>query len=432
MGRTMLIVVLLMGTIYAGIVCGLQHRMLDLPEIVTRNIITKQAENVSDYALRLAIRDGNYLRSTLMAETEPNSMAFVYTPDPEYRIQNSKIDRIEYVFQGTTGSGNDLKKRFLATSYVTSELMGHQVTHQAKVAFELFAVTAFDGNIYHNSYTMDGKPWHRDMLYDTSGNNYHAYRVHSNLNSGDNGAKGNYAIFGKRGQGRYPDGTGPDDVGRPPGGGAHVGGDLRPTYLYFDDDTKPVQVEQTCTLSAWVRLANDAGDEMVLLWLPPDIEDPDYEGIYKDTDDPVEIKAFNQRPTAAIKYIKPNIVFIANTVKGEELRITHPFCLTHGFDKLDDAIWHHFYLTYDNGILKGYVDGDLVGTETAENYPVELIVNKGFYIGREHPASGWAHNIKGHLDEVGFSPYVLSTNLDDLSHYYTSIATPAKILYFRD
>jgi hypothetical protein len=394
MGRAMLIVVLLMGTIYAGIVSGLQNRILFLPEIVSRNIITKQAENVSDYALRLAIRDGNYLRSTQMAEYDTSSTVYTYTGQNEYVVQDSRIDSLTFIFESATGSGDDLIKRYLATSYVTGELMGHTIGYQAKVAYELTTAVDFE-NIYYNYYSMDDVPW-KDLINDSSENGNDAVRVGKNLLSLPHGVNGGrYACFGKRGSNEA-------------------------TYMYFEES--PVSVEQTCTLSTWARIAKGR-DYMTLLWLPPDITDPDYTGAYSGMN-------FYRRPTAAIIYDKPNIVFIANTVDGEQLQINHPIPVNYAINQMHKDDWSHYSMTYDNGIMKAYVGGILVGTQTATNYPVDMVRNYGFYLGREHLASGLTNNFEGNLDEVGFSPYVLST--DNLFDYYRSISTPTKILYFRD
>ncbi|MDZ4182329.1 MAG: hypothetical protein U1B83_05570, partial [Candidatus Cloacimonadaceae bacterium] len=56
MGRSMLIVVVLMSTLYTGIMMSMQRSLFSLPDIVSRNMLQKQAESVSDYALRTAVR----------------------------------------------------------------------------------------------------------------------------------------------------------------------------------------------------------------------------------------------------------------------------------------------------------------------------------------------------------------------------------------
>lgn len=394
MGRTMLIVILLMGAVYTGLIGGLQERMLYIPEIISRNIIRKQAESVSDYALRLAIKNGDYLRSTQMAEHDTSSTVFTYTEDNEYRIQDSRIDSLTFVFESATGSADNLIKRYIATSYVTGELMGRSIGYEAKVAYELSMAKTFD-NIYYNYYAMDDVPW-KDLINDSSGNGYEAVRVGKNLKSSPHGVNGGrYATFGGRGSNEA-------------------------TYLYYTDS--PVSVQETMTLSTWARLAQGY-DRMTLLWLPPDITDPDYTGGYSGMN-------FHQRPTAAIYYQKPNIKFLANTVDGQQLEVSYPITVDTKVNQLHKENWDHFSVTYDRGILKGYVNGDLVGTAVATNYPINMVKNHGFYLGREHIDSGLTNNFEGHLDEVGFSPYVLST--DNLFDYYKSISTPTRILYFRD
>jgi hypothetical protein len=46
-----------MSTLFAGIVITLQEKMLNLPDVMLRNMLWKEAECVSDYALRTGIRN---------------------------------------------------------------------------------------------------------------------------------------------------------------------------------------------------------------------------------------------------------------------------------------------------------------------------------------------------------------------------------------
>lgn len=58
MGRTILILVVLLSTIYGGIIISVQKEMYKLPDVMKDNFIHKEIENVSDYALRAAVRLG--------------------------------------------------------------------------------------------------------------------------------------------------------------------------------------------------------------------------------------------------------------------------------------------------------------------------------------------------------------------------------------
>ncbi|HRX76756.1 MAG TPA: hypothetical protein P5342_04800, partial [Candidatus Cloacimonadota bacterium] len=90
MGRAMLIFVVMMTAIYSTVLLSLQRRMLDLPRIIQRNQLTKQAESVSDYALRTAIRYSVFYG--LMAG--PNEVIMWNQPYDGFKIQDCQIDSI--------------------------------------------------------------------------------------------------------------------------------------------------------------------------------------------------------------------------------------------------------------------------------------------------------------------------------------------------
>ena len=59
MGRAMLIFVILMTTIFAGVLINLNRNLSDMPTVIVRNTLMREAENVSDFALRNGIRNAN-------------------------------------------------------------------------------------------------------------------------------------------------------------------------------------------------------------------------------------------------------------------------------------------------------------------------------------------------------------------------------------
>lgn len=406
MGRTMLIVILLMGAVYTGLIGGLQERMLYIPEIISRNIIRKQTESVSDYALRLAIKNGDYLRTTYIAQDDTSSHVYTYSDANEYLVQDTNIDSIKFIFQGRTGSGEHTIKQYMATSYVTGELMGEVVPYEAKVFYELSANKEFD-NIYHNHFTMDAKCW-KDLLDDESGNGFDAVRVGKNLNSKKNGAAVGdaCAAFGQR-------------------------GGVDPSYMYYTDTQ--VRVAETFTLSCWVKIPSDLSNRATAIWLPPktngtgDTNDDNYTGPYNGVD-------YRRRPTGAIYYDSNKIYFEANTADGQCLILSTPISRTHRINNIHKAAWDHVAMTYNMGEMKAYKGGTLVGTVVATNYPIEAVENWGIYVGNEATQgsanTGRIAQFEGWLDDIGFSPYVLGS--DQLGVYYATIATPPKILYFRD
>jgi hypothetical protein len=390
-------VVFLMGIIYAGLISGIQERLLYIPEIISRNIIRKQAENVSDYALRLAIQNGDYLRTLFLAQDDTTSHVFIYKDGNEFLIQDSKIDSIKFVFQGRTGAGDHIIKRYLATSYVSGELLGQSVNYEAKLAYEFSANKEFN-NIYHNHYTMDEKCW-KNLLIDESGNLNNAVLVGKNLNSKKNGpAVGDAcAAFGQKGHDDY-------------------------AYMYYDETQ--VRVAETFTLSSWIKIPSELENSRgTIAWLPAWNQAGNYTGPYKGN-------AYHIRPTGAIYYENNKIYFEANTSDGQTLLLSTPISITQRLHQLHKANWDLVAMTYNRGTMKAYKNGELVGTVVADNAPIEAVENWGMYLGSEPNNTGRKNQFEGWMDDLGFSPYVLDS--EQLGIYYTTIATPPKILYFRD
>ncbi|MDI3504695.1 MAG: hypothetical protein PWP64_1631 [Candidatus Cloacimonadota bacterium] len=406
MGRTMLIVIILMGTIYTGIIGGLQERLLYIPKIITRNIIRKQAESVSDYALRLAIKEGNYLRTVYIAEDDTSSHVYTYTGANLYQIQDSTIDSIRFTFKGRTGVGENIIKQYLATSYVTGQLMGETVPYQAKVAYELSANKQFE-NIYYNHFTMDSKCW-KGLLEDESGEGNHAILIGKNVKSNKSAAQigDSSAEFNTKGSG------------------------VGDSFMYHMENQ--LQVTDTYTLSTWLILPKDVSSKGIVAWVPPRTSAlggaSNYVGPYSGAE-------YISRPTAAIYYEDGTLYFEANTADGQRLLLTTSISRTQNTNKLKFGSWTHVAMTYDSGIMKAYKSGELVGTIVADSYPIEAVENWGIFVGAR-PTNPGADNTNatnimiGLMDDLAFSPYVLDS--DVLGVYYLSIATPPKILYFRD
>lgn len=83
--------------------------------------------------------------------------------------------------------------------------------------------------------------------------------------------------------------------------------------------------------------------------------------------------------------------------------------------------WHHFGATYDNDILKLYLDGSLVGSSTA---PTGSIVQatSAWNLGK-HPAN--VNYFRGRIDEVGFWNRVLTlSEIQELYNNGSGLAYP--------
>lgn len=164
MGRTLLIIVVLMSTIYAGITVNSQNRLLSLPRITARNMINKEAESVSDYALRTAVR--NSVALGLQASTGSfTKLTSVYS---NFNVGNCIIDSISYTF---VESAN----HYRALTYVRASLQDIDIEYPAEIAFNfpLSMLTGLPNCFYLEMDQPQFNPSF-NLVYDTSPNNNHA------------------------------------------------------------------------------------------------------------------------------------------------------------------------------------------------------------------------------------------------------------------
>ncbi|HOA29687.1 MAG TPA: hypothetical protein PKL34_06590, partial [Candidatus Cloacimonadota bacterium] len=131
MGRSMLIVVVLMSTLYAGIMITLQRHMFSVPDIITRNMLMKQAEGVSDYALRTAVRNS----VSLGMQASPDSVLHWKTVYNNFNVFNSRIDSIAYNFVESSS-------RYRAQVYVSGRIMGRTTQYRSEIAFNFPLIEA--------------------------------------------------------------------------------------------------------------------------------------------------------------------------------------------------------------------------------------------------------------------------------------------------
>jgi len=99
--------------------------------------------------------------------------------------------------------------------------------------------------------------------------------------------------------------------------------------------------------------------------------------------------------------------------------------------------WHHFALTYNRGVVKGYING--LPVATASN-PLQIIhkpaafQNKGIYLGREFYGTAQSGDVfnhfRGMMDQVGLVPRTLSDA--EIATYVNQVLTPTTVQYIRD
>ncbi len=390
MGRSLLIIVVLMSTIYAGISLSMQRKMLSLPHITARNMINKEAESVSDYALRTAVR--NSVALGLQAQT--GSFTKITTIYDNFKVGKCIIDSISYTF---VESAN----HYRAITYVRGSLHGIDVQYPAEIAFN-FPLSMLTGTPTCFYLEMDQPQFNPsfNMVYDTSDNANDAF-FHGDVDtrpmgSGVNGWK--CASFGI-------------------GGGwiQHPG-----------HSSMEVESNFSLVVFAKIRAGHPAA---TLMWIPSD----PYDTAIAVDDKPGQNLRY--KPSSAIWFSGGNMNYTVTTTDYQVLQLSIPFVpdgqWPHNKDK-----WHFFGLTYNRGVLKAYVNGILRGSTTA-GYLVNAIRNTyGFTLGRKDIrilGSGGSSEymyMYGLMDQVGLYDRTLSDA--EMYNFYQAVINPADILYIKD
>ena len=96
--------------------------------------------------------------------------------------------------------------------------------------------------------------------------------------------------------------------------------------------------------------------------------------------------------------------------------------------------WNSFGLTYNNGVLKGYINGALVGTSAGTNvraYPSTY----GMSIGRKDLRGGSFSSSDyryfcGVIDQIGMEDKALAPS--EMLSWHNGVLSPAKIFYVKD
>lgn len=395
MGRTMLIVSVLMATIYAGIMTTLQRRVLSVPNIISRNLLYKQAESVSDYALRTAIQ--NSVAYGQMAGEE----GLIKWEDHfnNYNIQHCSIDSIKYtIVSGVTNS-------FRAESYVSGNLMGRTVNYRAEIAysFPLLAALDLDWSIYLEMNQPQFNPSF-DLVYDTSSNDNDA-NFYGNVDT-------------------RPHGTGVDGwkcANFNESSGGSIDG-----YIWHEGNSS-MEVSSNFTIMCFAKL-NRGTSAATFMWLPPDPNGAHIPGVGWGN--------VRRKPTGAIWFQNNTVYYTVTTQDGVTVQTSTPFTPTGKWPHNKDQ-YFHFALTYNQGEVKGYKNGVLVGTAHNPLFPLyrpPALINKGLYLGREYygtPQAGDTfHYMIGDMDQAGLLPRTLTDA--EIASYYNLTLNPAVIQYIRD
>lgn len=147
MGRSMLIFVVLMTTIFASVLTSVYRNIGGVPDVLIRNQLNKEIENLSDFILKRAVREAaseNFLEDLQdmagsggggvvvgdpSAGTSLSDMVFtrVYGAGEEV-YSNCKVDSITYSF-----SSSNL--HYKIQTFISGEMQGVRVARTAEMAF---------------------------------------------------------------------------------------------------------------------------------------------------------------------------------------------------------------------------------------------------------------------------------------------------------
>lgn len=392
MGKVMLVVVLLIGTIYGGIMLHLQNKMLALPQLQVRQLIQKEAESVSDYALRMAVR--NSVQLGLLADAGAIIDTTVYFNN--YRMGHCVIDSIKYTFN--TGTS------YRARSYIHGSLQGINISYPAEIAFEFPSSALMTGPncFYLQMDQPQFNPSHNwDNVIDSSPN-------HNNA-----------AFWG-------------DIATRPKGQGANgwkcASFGITGGWIDFAGNST-TEVNSNFSIISFAKIRKEATNSTII-WMSSD----PYDTATSSVGSPHPGQNLRIKPTAGIWYSSGNMYFSAVNTAYTQSTVTIPFVPKGKWPHNRDQ-WVFFGLTYNNGVLKAYIDGLPVGQSTA-GYPLPAMTSSyGFSIGRRDlRGTGISFNeymyMFGLIDQVGLYNRTLTDQ--EMYDLYYGILNPASMKYIRD
>jgi len=397
MGRSVLLLALMVGIIYLGINTRLQNRMMLLPHIQIKQMIEKETENVSDFALRNAVRNS----VSLGLQTQSGSIRRFTQHFTDYAIGNSILDSIQYVF---TGTGTEYR----AITYVRGELQGMEVSHVGEIAFD-FPMISLVGKPDVFYLEMDQPQFnpspHFNHVIDTSGNNNHGlfYGDVSTrpMGQGANGWK--CASFGSNGG-----------------------------WITFPGN-RTTEVSTNFSIISFAKI-RETSNVSTVVWIPSDPFDTNLShtgagGVFRPGQN------LRYKPTAGIWFSNGQMHFSTVMTNYEQLIVSKPFVPRGRWPHNRDR-WVFLGLTYAPGVIKAYIDGVLVGTAIG-NLPLPAIRSiHGFTLGRKdiRVLGPGGHSeymyMFGLLDQVGMYRRTLTD--DEMNMVYSEILSPTRLKYIKD
>ena len=396
MGRSILILVLLMTTLYMGVMISLQRKMMDLPDIIADNLIMKQAESVSDYALRTAVRNS----VSLGMQASPDYVWYWTEHYNNFNVQNCVIDSIKYDFAYSSS-------RYRARTYVRGFLQGREVPYTAEIAFNFPLIQAVGTpNCFYLECDQPqfnpSENW--NQVWDSTENHNDGLFL-GNISTRPMGEGANGWKCAS-----YEDGGGYIyNLGHP-----SMSVNTNFTMISF----AKIRKGQTFATVAW--MASDPYDGTTAY--------TDADGVYHPG------RNLRLKPSVGIYYENGYMYFTSVNNVYNQVTVTAPFTPEGKWPHNKDQ-WIFMGMTYNRGIVKGYINGVLVGTNFS-GFPYAAIpTNYGYSIGRRDLRGGTFSNTDyrymfGLLDQIGLYNRTLSEA--EMAGIYNQIINPANIQYIKD
>ena len=471
MGRASLMLVVLMTTIFASVLVRVQRSIGGVPDVLIRNQLNKEIENVSDYVLRTAVRNANseeFLNSVLSGADVVGQISHTQTfAEGEKRIGHCDILSIEYSY---AHSGDHYKVK----THIRGFMQGVEVFRDAEMAFSYPMATL--GKVVPNVVYLEferlllftwltdiiewltGIEFNNRMLADSSGNNYesefHGFSFISPAapyTIDEDALDEEVDSWGGAYSKRYLKFNGYDNwvkVNNKEQPGSEEPDSLDTDYEFslmcfakIDKDGR----NSSYTLDKW-SLPDYRKQQGTLIWIPSDETDVSMRykpaaGIYFNTTSKTsEIGTMN---------------FIVTQATGDTLMVTVPYTRKTPVWKRERFLiffhvynidpnharypWNSYGLTYEakNGksVLTAYIDGQMVGQRIKDGAVRAHKSEYGMILGRmpyPHPTDGniGYRHFFGIMDQAGMDAQAFTPT--DMLLWHQGVMKSTLVQYIRD
>jgi hypothetical protein len=370
MGRAILLVVVLISAIYAGIIINVQREMYKLPDVILDNFLSKEAENVNDYALRAAVRLGT---ESYILPTGVDTMTVHFT---DYKQGNVEIEKI---FYRRMPAGY-----YEAVTHIKGTLQGRELNYTGQIAYT-YTYFNYDGPlVLYNEYNQQTHSPNEvpDQSEHPSGIPMEGYLTAVGTDFS------NIIHYSPQGLDKYFTGGGGThkclEFGAAQTNGKnHIGAWVQvpnPYNANYDVLVDRINTPDKFTIAIYAKperiknndrnvtnqgdpySINNRGNTAVLYWAASDPYNSKYgEPGYS-------------RPSAAIWYDNFNsanntvtmhfgVTIADSTANGTYMEITRDNCPI--YSNLNAGAWRMYTMVFNNGTLSAYYDTQLIETKTA-------------------------------------------------------------------